>query len=315
MSEVVLEGKIIYTGIIHDISNQKKAEKSLQELNEKLEAKVKKRTDKLDEAISELRKINSELEMEMHKRELAEKNAMEALAKEVELGEMKSRFVSMASHEFRTPLGGILSSISLIARYNEPEQEEKRHKHVKRIKNAVRDLTSILNDFLSLDKLEQGKVSMHPISFDINAFCLDIVEEIEQIKKPGQIISYSHKGKEREVVLDTTIFKNILLNLLSNAVKYSSEEGKIVFITEISKGRVKVMVEDKGIGIPKEEQEHLFERFFRAKNAMNLQGTGLGLNIVKKYIDLMNGTIELKSEQGKGTTVLLNLPQRTEEIN
>ena len=212
VSEVKLADRVIYTGIIHDITVQKKAEQNLKLLNEELEQKVNSRTNDLSGALSELKGMNTDLKTEIEKRQKAENEAKDALEKEVELGELKSRFVSMASHEFRTPLGGILSSISLIARYNDPEQSEKRMKHVRTIKKAVQNLTSILNDFLSLEKLQQGKISLHPQKFEIERFIHEVIEEIEMVKKPEQIIRHEHKGGEGEVKLDPNVFKNILLN-------------------------------------------------------------------------------------------------------
>lgn len=256
--------------------------------------------------IEENQKVTQILIVEKNITELkkAEEKIYKSLQKEKQLNELKSRFVSMASHEFRTPLSTILSSSSLIARYQNPEQEEKRNKHIARIQSSVRNLTSILNDFLSLDKLEQGKIHVATSKFDIQIFSKEIIEEIENMLKENQRISYQHIG-HNEIELDENILKNICFNLLSNAIKYSDEGTQIVFETKIENNEVQIIVKDQGIGIPKQEQKYLFERFFRAQNVTNIQGTGLGLNIVHKYVDLLNGNICFESIENQGTTFFI----------
>lgn len=230
-----------------------------------------------------------------------------ALKKEMELNELKSRFVTMASHEFRTPLSAILSSASLISKYNDPKDEDKRLKHIQRIKSSVANLTAILNDFLSISKLEEGKVLNTPIDLDIMDLCNEIIEEMNPVLKEDQIINYKHFG-ESKIYLDKNIMKNICINLLSNAIKYSPEGKPVEFTTSTDKGVIDIVVKDYGIGIPEEDKQHLFSRFFRAHNSGNIQGTGLGLNIVKKYIDLMNGEICFTSELNKGTVFTVTVP-------
>jgi len=238
-------------------------------------------------------------------RKKAELEVRRALQKEKELNELKSRFVTMASHEFRTPLSTILSSSSLINKYTEGDQQDKRGKHVDRIKSNVNHLNRLLNDFLSLGKLEEGLTKNHPSYFSLTELCNILIDEIQLMAKPDQSIDISILGEEREVYLDKQLLRNILINLLSNAVKYSPN-GKNVDLRLIFDDKcVAIEVEDKGIGIPENEQEHLFERFFRAKNTTNIQGTGLGLNIVKKYVELMDGKIELSSQLNVGTKAKL----------
>ncbi|RMG69706.1 MAG: response regulator [Bacteroidetes bacterium] len=223
-----------------------------------------------------------------------------ALKKEKELNELKSRFISMASHEFRTPLSTVLSSVSLISRYPREEDQPKRERHIERIKSAVRNLTAILEDFLSLSKLEEGKINIKPVPFDAKALCEEVIEEMQVVVKPGQTIHFSSAG-DHSAYLDKHMFRNILINLLSNAIKYSSEGKEIRISYEGGEHYVVLRVEDQGIGIPEAEQVHLFERFYRANNATNIQGTGLGLNIVQKYASLMGGKVEFESVLGKGT--------------
>lgn len=248
------------------------------------------------------------VEQNITKLKAAEENMRSALAKERYLNELKSRFVSMASHEFRTPLTSVLSSTSLLAKYiGKNGNEDKQEKHINRIKSSVHHLTTILNDFLSLDKLEGGNVELHNSTFDIKEFATEAAEEIQEMAKNGQKVSYQHEGST-EVHLDKQMLKHIFNNLLSNAVKYSPENKNIDFKTIIEKGILTITVKDQGIGIPEEEQAQMFERFFRAKNAFNIQGTGLGLNIVKKYIDMSGGSISFESDTGMGTTFIVKLP-------
>lgn len=238
-----------------------------------------------------------------------EEEIRKTLEKERQLNELKSRFVSMASHEFRTPLGAILSSTSLMEEYLNKKDStinfvrEKSDRHIKRIKSSIGNLISILNDFLSLEKLEQGKVDSTPVLFKMTDFSNELIEDIQPTLKKGQKIVHKHKGDaEAEVYLDQQMLRNVLINLLSNASKYSPEESVIEFSTIHSANGIEVSITDHGMGIPDDDKMHLFERFFRAKNSINVQGTGLGLNIVKRYIDLMGGSISFISKEGEGTT-------------
>jgi PAS domain S-box-containing protein len=246
------------------------------------------------------------VERNITKQKKAEEDIRMALEKEQQLGELKSRFVTMASHEFRTPLTTIASSATLIGKYTLESQQDKRDKHVQRIHTNVRHLTNILNDFLSLGKLEEGKVANQPETFDLPLFCRELLDELRPTLAEGQGIGYRHEG-EHLVVLDPKLLRNILLNLLSNAIKYSRPGKPIGLATrrhpnDHPSGRqIEVLVQDQGIGIPAEDLPHLFTRFFRATNTGNIQGTGMGLNIVKKYVDLMDGQIEVASKQHEGT--------------
>jgi two-component system sensor kinase FixL len=315
VNEVVLENRIIFTGIIHDLTDVKEAEEKIRRLNEELEFKVVERTEELASVVNKLLITNKRLKHEVQERKTAESNLRTkeqeirtALEKEKELSELKSRFVSMASHEFRTPLSTILSSVSLISRYTESEQQDKRDKHIKRIKSSVRNLTGILNDFLSLSKLEEGKVDNDPAPFQVNELCMEIVDELQGMMKPGQQIQHSSDPANIELIQDQRLLRNILFNLLSNAIKYSEEGKMIECSTIIEKDSFYLKIEDHGMGIPKQDQAHLFTRFFRAANATNIQGTGLGLNIVRRYVDMLGGSISFESELGKGTTFHVKIP-------
>lgn len=241
-------------------------------------------------------------------RKRAEEEIKNALEKEKQLNELKSRFVNMASHEFRTPLSSILSSVTLIEKYPAEAQQEKRTKHVERIKGAVKNMNEILNDFLSLGKLEEGKIQCKPDWIEINLIIDDVLETMNSMLKSGQRINIQTPEKIEKIFTDKNLLRNILVNLLSNAIKYSPEESVIDLKVLIIKSEMIIEVTDKGIGIPKEDQVHLFERFFRANNSTNIQGTGLGLNIIKRYLELLGGTITFKSEINKGSSFYIQLP-------
>lgn len=228
----------------------------------------------------------------------------DSLKKEKELGDMKSRFVSMASHEFKTPLSTILSSASLLSKYTETDQQDKRDKHIDRIKSSVGNLNSILNEFLSIGKIENGQIGIHHIEFAIDIFISAIIIELEDIKKPQQEISYQHIG-DKMTFLDRDLLRNIISNLLSNAIKFSKDDGRISIITNNTPESLNITIKDNGYGISKEDQAHLFERFYRGNNVLTIRGTGLGLHIVSKYVELMKGEINIKSELNKGTEVNL----------
>lgn len=231
----------------------------------------------------------------------------EALKKEMQLNELKSRFVTMASHEFRTPLSAILSSASLIGKYKETDDDDKRVKHINRIKSSVANMTNILNDFLSLSRLEEGRVIIQPTAFEVEELVQEAIDEISPVLKNKQEIVYTLKG-ESDVIMDKNIVKNIIINLLSNAIKYSGEGKTIKVYTEVDKTFFAIQIQDQGIGIPEDDQAHLFSRFFRAHNVTNIEGTGLGLNIVKKYLDLMNGNIQFESKLNEGSTFSIKIP-------
>lgn len=241
--------------------------------------------------------------IDISERKKAEADLRESLKREKELGELKSRFVSMASHEFRTPLSTVLSSAYLIEKYTTTEQQPKREKHIQRIISSVNTLTDILNDFLSVGKIEEGKIQVRLSEFNIQRNVDSVVQEMQTSAKKGQYIDYTHEGKEM-VYLDPSLLKHIVMNLVSNAIKFSSEGTIITVDTFVNENRIELSVKDNGIGISMEDQEHLMERFYRGSNATNIQGTGLGLHIVAKYAELMNGSVKYISELEKGTTFI-----------
>lgn len=292
----ITKRKQIENAMLQQQKELEEVNKKVEKLNDELEQKVMLRTSQLEEAMKELEDSKEELS--------------QALNKEKELSDLKSRFVSMASHEFRTPLSTILSSASLVAKYTQTEEQEKRDKHIQRIKSSVHNLTDILNEFLSIGKIEDGKIITHYSSFNVQELITNICNELQAIAKKSQEIIYKHQGSTT-VFLDITLLRNIFINLLSNAIKFSPEKGCIEVSSTITDSDIVFKVKDDGMGISKEDQEHLFERFFRAKNATNIQGTGLGLHIVGKYVELMEGRIECTSELEKGTTFIISFKNDT----
>jgi PAS domain S-box-containing protein len=242
--------------------------------------------------------------VDISRRIKAENELREGLKKEKELSELKSRFVSMASHEFRTPLSTVLSSAYLIEKYTGTDEQPKREKHLQRILSSVNMLTDILNDFLSVGKLEEGKIQVRLSNFNIREMILQVTDEIKNTLKKGQEIHCQHEG-ETAVMMDISLLKHIIMNMVSNASKFSQEKSIINIKTSCRKNRITLSVKDHGIGISKDDQRHLMERFFRGANAGNIQGTGLGLHIVSKYAELMNGRVTCKSELEKGTEFII----------
>ena len=294
VSEVQFSGRKIYTGFIHDLSHQKEAEERLKEYAAHLEELVEKRTHTLKDMVKALQQAKEEVSL--------------SLEKEKELGQLKSRFVSMASHEFRTPLSAIQLSASLIEKYAQGFESPNISKHVAKIKNAVGNLTTILNDFLSLEKLEAGKVEPSFAHFDLVKLAEEITEEMQVVAKQDQSIIYQHTGTSSVIKSDQNLLKNCIFNLVSNAIKYSGENTFIEFNTEINNENCIITIKDNGIGIPETDQKHLFEAFFRAHNTGNIPGTGLGLNIVARYVDLMSGIIDFKSSVNQGTIFTITFP-------
>jgi PAS domain S-box-containing protein len=305
--------KVFVMAFISDITQRKNVQDALKRSEEQLivyaaelEKKVEMRTEALNSTVEKL-------ENEIVVRRRAEEETKKALAKERELNDLKSKFVSLASHEFRTPLSSVMSSASLIAQYKDRGELDKVDKHVNRIKSSVSHLTNILNDFLSLGKLEEGKIEISVEWVNLESFLLEIEEELRNTLRPGQRILVQCDPNTPRIQTDTRILRNVLFNLLSNASKYSNEGKEIVVRSRSSRDEVILDVVDQGIGIPKEDSKHVFERFFRATNSGNVQGTGLGLNIVKRYAELLGGSVSFTSDYGKGSTFSITLPTKDEK--
>ncbi len=295
VSEVHYKSKNIFTGFIHDLTKERAAEDELRKHAIELEEKVRERTKDLIKLVSELEKAKSDVSL--------------SLEKEKELNQMKSRFVSMASHEFRTPLSSVQLSASLIEKYVERPDFQNVIKHTNRIRGSVQLLNNILNDFLSLEKLEAGKVLVNKSDINLVQLAEEITEEMQMICKKNQHIVYQHTGDVGMFYLDSHLIKSSIINLVSNAIKYSGEDTFIEFSTEIKDDTCVICIRDNGIGIPVEDQKNLFEPFFRAHNTGNIPGTGLGLNIVKRYVELMGGLMEYRSAINEGALFKMTFDQ------
>jgi len=301
------DGNLFVIAFIVDITGRKQIEQDMiqhkkelekmandmRRLNAQLEAKVEERTVILKEALQRLEKSQQELS--------------EALDKEKHLSELKGRFVSMASHEFRTPLTTVLSSASLLSKYTRSEEQEKRSRHIEKIRNSVNHLNDILEDFLSLGKLDEGRVDTHFTELDLKSFLEDTLDEMKGILKKGQQFVFEHIG-DTDTVTDKKLLKNVIINLISNAIKFSDEGKPITIQSRVGDNEIRIVVIDKGMGIPEDDIEHLFSSFYRAKNATNIQGTGLGLHIVGRYMDLLGGTIRVESKLGDGSKFEIIIP-------
>jgi PAS domain S-box-containing protein len=287
--------KLIEADMLHKKAELEKITALIRQMNAELVVKVEERTLILKEALQKLEQSQQELS--------------DALNKEKQLNEIKSRFVSMASHEFRTPLSAVLSSASLLAKYTGAEEQEKRDKHINRIKGSVKHLNDILEDFLSLGRLDEGRVLASPASFNLHDEISDVLSEMKFFIKEGQQFSFTYTGSQT-IEADKKLVRNIVINLLSNAIKFSKEGDTITIDVNVSAKETLLTVKDQGIGISDEDKEHLFSSFFRGANASNIQGTGLGLHIVKRYIDILGGEIQLESRLNEGTTVRLIFPSQ-----
>ena len=310
LSHYKKNNELFVIAFIVDITLRKEVEKNL----------VKKQNE-LEKVTFELRKLNTELEKKVDERTYILKEALEklehsqielhgALEKEKQLNEIKSRFVSMASHEFRTPLSAVLSSAALISKYTKEDEQEKRKKHIDRIKDSVKNLNDILEDFLSLGKLDEGRISTDPSEFNLREMITETLADVKVVLKPGQKFDFIYEGEEK-INVDKNLLRNILINLISNAAKFSEEDTPITISATSDNEKNSITVSDKGIGISAKDQEHLFTMFYRASNVTNIQGTGLGLHIVKRYLDLINGTVNLQSTLGKGTSITITFPTVT----
>lgn len=289
------KGRFVVAFII-DISERKAMELKEKNYRKSLEKEVEDRTLILKEAINKLEKTKTQLD--------------EALTREKELNVMKSRFISIASHEFRTPLSTILSSLNLLNKYTELGIADKREKHALRIKNSIKLLTDILDDILSVNKLEEGKVIVKPTEILITEVVNRSIVEVNGILKKGQQVIFQPSAESSITIYqDGKLLRHVLMNLLTNAIKFSKEGDEIIVDIAVDALSLTFTVKDNGIGIPERNQKDLFNRFFRADNVEQIQGTGLGLSIVAQYTSLLNGTVSFKSEEGLGSEFTVTVPR------
>jgi signal transduction histidine kinase len=271
-----------------------KAESELRQAKEELERKVAERTQNLRQANKQLQQVEQELRS--------------ALEKERELNELKSRIISVISHEYRTPLTTILSSTELLERYDGKLTSEKKLTHFQRIKNSIQHMTNLISDVLFIGKAEADRLEFNPTPLNLKQFCWELVEELRSGKNSQTTISFSSQCNCTDSNLDEKLLRQILTNLLSNAIKYSPNGGTVRFELECSSGKARFRIQDEGIGIPEADLPLLFESFYRAPNVGTIPGTGLGLAIVKKCVDLHKGHISVDSVVGISTTFTVTLP-------
>lgn len=289
--------------LVIDITIRKQQEAKIQELYAGLEQKVMQRTQELSETIAEL-------EAENKLRLQAEKDAKTALKREQELNELKTKFLSLVSHEFKTPLSSILTSSMLLGKYKLTEQQAKRDRHIKIISDKVHYLNNILNDFLSVEKLEKGKVNYKLSTFKVSKVVNEVVYNANMLLKDGQQINYPDNIDGFSLHQDEKIIELALSNVVNNAIKYSSENTIIDISITQDDFITTIQIKDNGIGIPEKEQKNIFNRYFRAENALLVQGTGIGLNIVKNHLENLKGSISFESIENVGTTFTLKIPNK-----
>lgn len=303
-----LYGEHYVLALVYDMTELRAKDSEIRELNLQLEEKIIKRTRELEETVTELKREN-------RRRREAEARIKDALQKEKDLNELKTKFLSMVSHEFKTPLSGILTSATLIGKYTEASQQEKRDKHLKTIMGEVKRLNGILNDFLSMERLEQGKEVYRKTRFSLSKLINEVVYNANMTLKGGQKINYPRNVEGISLYQDEKIFFLTLTNLLYNAIKYSPEDSPIDLIVDLHDDKVTFHVTDRGIGIPERDQKHIFERYFRAENVLLTQGTGIGLNIVKGHVENLGGRIYFTSIFKKGSTFSVEFPlEESQEI-
>jgi len=294
--------------LIIDMTVQRDTEKKIDSLNVVLEEKVKKGTVQLEKTIKKLKEVNLNYKKELQQRIKIENKIKEALKKEKELNELKSKFLSLVSHEFKTPLSGILTSAILLEKYQLTEQQEKRDKHLKTITNKVQYLNNILEDFISLEQIDSSNANYKFTVFNLSKVINEVVYNANMLLKSGQHINISQNSDDYVIRQDEKILELTLNNIIYNAIKYSPENTNIdLKITRKGKNLI-FKISDKGVGIPENDQKFIFKRYFRAENVLNIKGTGIGLNIVKAHLENLGGTISFESLENKGSVFYVELP-------
>lgn len=253
------------------------------------------------------RDLHTSIEIALRRR-LAEAAIRVALDKEQQLSELKARFWAMAAHQFRNPMSVISSAAQLLERYNHELPEERRREVLFRLRNSIESMNQLLEDVLNVGRAESSKLAFDPVSLDLVEFCRSLIEEIQFTAGNQHSIQLINHDRCAGACLDPKLLRHILSNLLSNAIKYSPEGGTIVFELACPTQKAVFQIKDNGIGIPPADRQHLFEAFHRAENVGKIPGTGLGLTMVKRCLDLHGGEIDVQSEVGIGTTITIRLP-------
>lgn len=294
--------------LVIDMTLKRETEKKIDSLNVVLEEKVKTGTAKLEKTIAKLKEVNLNYKKELQRRIKIEAKINDALKKEKELNELKNKFLSLVSHEFKTPLSGILTSAILLERYQLTEQQEKREKHLKTITNKVQYLNSVLNDFITLESLDASNENYKFTTFNLSKVINEVVYNANMLLKSGQRINIPQNSSDYMLHQDEKILELILSVIIYNAIKYSPENSEIDL--EISKNAKNIVftIKDQGMGIPKNDQKFVYDRYFRGENVLNIKGTGIGLNIVKEHLKNLGGSINFISAENKGSAFFVELP-------
>lgn len=248
------------------------------------------------------------------RRKLAEDDMRRALVKEKELSRLRSQFVSMTSHEFRTPLASILTSSELLEHYSQRWPHEKNLLHLKRIQSSVKHIVRLMDDVLILGKSDADRLTPEPIPVDIKELIQSLIDEYVESYKATQKVILEDTMSVHRIMIDDKLFRQIFGNIFSNALKYSQPDGSITVAIGGNGTMLHLSVSDNGIGIPQEDINQLFEPFYRARNSGDIPGTGLGMSIVKRSVEALGGSVHVTSEQGHGTRVhvIINLPENVE---
>ena len=303
----IFEKKYIMA-LILDMTIKRETEKKIDSITVVLEEKVKSGTAKLQKTIAKLKEVNLNYKKELQRRIKIEAKINDALKKERELNELKSKFLSLVSHEFKTPLSGILTSTILLEKYQLTEQQEKRDRHLKTITNKVQYLNNILEDFISLERLDYSNENYKFTIFNLSKIINEVVYNANMHLKSGQHINISQNTADYVLHQDEKILELTLNNIIYNAIKYSPENADIDIEVSKKANNLTFKITDKGVGIPKNDQKFIFNRYFRAENVLNIQGTGIGLNIVKTHLENLGGTISFESLENKGSVFYVELP-------
>ena len=283
-----LKGEVIgIVGMSNDITERKHTELELVNYRHHLEDLVRVRTEELEEANESLKTL---------------------VEKEKELSEIKSRFISTTSHEFRTPLTSILSSAELLQRLGAKWSEEKKNEHFNRIINSVDYLTNLLDDILTLNRAESGKIIYNPEKINFYDLVESCLIDAKLLMTSMHELKYSYRTKHKEFLLDPKLIRFVFNNLFSNAIKFSPNGGNIGLTISVKENNLVIKVSDQGLGIPQEDIPNIFDSFYRSRKVAAISGTGLGLAIVKRSIDLHHGEIIVNSKLNKGTTFLIKIP-------
>ncbi|NNM17424.1 MAG: PAS domain-containing sensor histidine kinase, partial [Croceitalea sp.] len=259
--------------------------------------------------ITELKNYTENLEKTV---ELRTQQLSDALKAEKKLNELKTKFLSLVSHEFKTPLTSILTSTSLLSKYTLTEQQEKRNKHIESIKSKVKYLNAILNDFLSIERLEAGEVKYNLTEFSLSKLINEVIYSVSGLLKEGQRIQYPKNIDGITLTFDERILALSLSNLLNNAIKYSPEGSNIEIVVNEDPKMLTITIIDEGLGIPEADQQFIFDRYFRASNVLITQGTGIGLNIARQHIKNLGGEITFVSTVEEGSKFSLFIPTSKE---